>query len=365
MKISFKSLCIVFLVALLGSGFGVYFGSSIYSSANPSSTTSTVAQSVNYGETTVKSSDIKSAVNKAYDTVVRIEAETVTQGFFYQEEVSTNLGSGVIISSDGYIVTNNHVIEGASKVTVYIGDEAYDATLVGTDEKSDIGVIKIEATDLAYATFADSDLVEVGDDAIAIGNALGSGISVTNGIISATDKSVTIENEPMRLLQTNAEINSGNSGGGLFNIDGELIGIVNAKTSSSINSQTSVEGLGYAIPSNMAASIIDDLMTNGYVKNRATMGVTITELTQGMNGFEAGVYITGIQEGSAAEAAGLEMYDRIIGIDDHEVSSYTDLSYYLGEYEVGDTITLTVIRNNEEINVSLTLMENTAATDSE
>lgn len=357
MKISFKNLCIIFLIALLGSGIGVYFGNDIYSRMNPVTENSASGGSVSYGTTTVKSSDIQSAVEKAYDTVVRIEATSTVQGFF-QTETSANLGSGVIVSEDGYIVTNTHVIEDAQQVTVYVGDDAYEATLVGSDTKSDIAVIKIEASGLAYATFADSSQVQVGDDAIAIGNPLGNGISVTNGIISAIDKTVTIENEPMRLLQTNAEINSGNSGGGLFDINGELIGIVNAKTSSSINASASVEGLGYAIPSNTVSSIVDDLMTNGYVRNRATMGVTITELTTSMNGFEAGVYVTEIQSGSAAEAAGLEMYDRIIGIDDVTVSSYADLSSYLNTCQVGDTITLKIIRNNQTIDVDLTLQEN-------
>ena len=361
MKISFKNLCIIFIVALLGSGLGVFFGNDIYDRMNLEKTTdSSHLQNVNYGQTNVISSDLKAAVNKAYPTVVRIQAEVVSQGFFYQEQVSTSLGSGVIISEDGYIITNTHVVEDANKVTVFVDDEEYEATLVGSDEKSDITVIKIEATDLPYATFADSDTVEIGDDAIAIGNALGTGISVTNGIISATDKTVTVNNEPMRLLQTNAEINSGNSGGGLFNINGELIGIVNAKTSTTINSQTSVEGLGYAIPSNTAASIADDLMTNGYVKDRATLGVEVTELDNSINGFEAGVYITGIQDDSAAQKAGLQTYDRIVGIDGNEVESYTDLSYYLNQYSVGDTITISVIRNSEKIDLSLTLQANTS-----
>ncbi len=361
MKLTIKKLCIVFLVALLGSGFGVYFGNEIYSKQSTTVSSSSSSSSlVSVGETTVKSSDLKTAVQTAYDTVVRIQAETVTSSFF-SSETSTSLGSGVIISEDGYIVTNTHVIEDATTVYVYISDDEYEATLIGSDSKSDIAVIKIEASGLTYATFADSSLVEVGDDCIAIGNALGTGISVTNGIISATDKTVTINNETMVLLQTNAEINSGNSGGGLFDINGELIGIVNAKTSSSINSETSVEGLGYAIPSNTVKTIVDELIDNGYVKNRATMGVTITELSEDINGFEAGVYITGITEGSAAEAAGLQMYDRIVGLDGYSISSYTELSYYLNQYSVGDTITLTIIRNNQEIEVELTLQENTSS----
>ena len=358
MKLTIKKLVIVFLVALIGSGFGVYFGNELYSSLN-GSTNSLDTSVVISGETTVKSSDVKTAVQTAYDTVVRIQAETVTSAFA-STETTTSLGSGVIISEDGYIVTCAHVIEDATTVYVYVGNDAYEATLIGSDSKSDIAVIKIEATGLTSATFADSSVVEVGDDAIAIGNALGTGISVTNGIISATNKAVTINNETMVLLQTNAEINSGNSGGGLFDINGQLIGIVNAKTSSSINSETSVEGLGYAIPSNTVSTIIADLIENGYVRNRATMGVTVTSLTESMNGFEAGVYITAIQEGSAAEAAGLQMYDRIVGIDGYSVSSYTELSYYLNQYAVGDTITLSIIRNNEQIEVELTLQENTS-----
>lgn len=355
-SINYKNLLIIFLVALLGGFIGNYGGAKLSQPSNP------VASENGQQTTTLVTkteSDLKSAIEKAYPTVVRIKSSATQIDFFNRESTSAALGSGVILSEDGYIVTNNHVIDGAQEVTVYIGDDLeLPATLIGTDQKTDIALIKVEAHDLPYAKIADSDHIEIGDDAIAIGNPLGSGISVTNGIVSAIHKEITINRETMSLIQTNAEINSGNSGGGLFNINGELIGIVNAKTSSSMSiNSASVEGLGYAIPSNTMVNVVKSLKEFGYYKNRASLGVTISELSQSSNGFEAGIYITSIQANSAAEKANLQVYDRIIKINGEETPTYTRLSYYLNQFEVGDEITLTVIRNNKEMDVKVTLQE--------
>lgn len=357
MKIDFKNILIIFLVALLGGFIGTMGANEINKNENVIKEENTPTQTTIYKE----SSDIKQAIENAYDSVVRITSTQISYDFFNQESKTQSAGSGVIISEDGYIVTNHHVVNGADEVIVHLFDNSsYNAKIVGSDQKTDVALLKIDTNNLAYATFANSDSVEIGDDAIAIGNPLGTGISVTNGIISAIHKEITINRETMNLLQTNAEINSGNSGGGLFNIKGELIGIVNAKSSnSSFFSSATVEGLGYAIPSNTVKDVVNSLQEFGYVKDRPTLGVTISELTSSSNGFAAGIYITDIQSGSAAEKADLHIYDRIIGLNDVEINSYTELSYQLNRYNVGDTITITVIRNNQKLTLDLTLQENT------
>lgn len=355
MKTSLKNLLIVFLVALLGGFLGVYGGNAIYNLDNPTVDTNSDTIKATYSNT--QYSSLKEGISKAYNTVVEVTSDA-TSSFFGQQYESISMGSGVIVSADGYIITNEHVIDGATTITVEdVNGNTYDATLIGSDSKTDIAVLKIDAENLTYAEIADSDSLEIGDDAIVIGNPLGTGISVTNGIISALNKEVTIENETMYLIQTNAAVNKGNSGGGLFDINGNLIGIVNAK-SSSTSSSVSVEGLGYAIPSNTVINIANDIIDNGYVRNRATLGVTITEISQDTAGFPKGVYITSIVEGGAADDAGLQTYDRIVALDGKEVNSYSELSAILNLMSIGDNTTITVIRNNEELTLDITLKEN-------
>lgn len=355
MKTNLKNLLIVFLVALLGGFLGVYGGNAIYNLDNPTVDTNSDTIKATYSNT--QYSSLKEGISKAYNTVVEVTSDA-TSSFFGQQYESISMGSGVIVSADGYIITNEHVIDGATTITVEdVNGNTYDATLIGSDSKTDIAVLKIDAENLTYAEIADSDSLEIGDDAIVIGNPLGTGISVTNGIISALNKEVTIENETMYLIQTNAAVNKGNSGGGLFDINGNLIGIVNAK-SSSTSSSVSVEGLGYAIPSNTVINIANDIIDNGYVRNRATLGVTITEISQDTAGFPKGVYITSIVEGGAADDAGLQTYDRIVALDGKKVNSYSELSAILNSMSIGDNTTITVIRNNEELTLDITLKEN-------
>ena len=294
-------------------------------------------------------------------SVVEIQTEMVTNGSFLQQYVQTGAGSGIIISQDGYIVTNNHVIEDATSITVRTSDgTSYSAQLVGTDSRTDIAVLKIDATGLQPVTFGNSDNLNVGDTAIAIGNPLGElGGTVTNGIISALDRTIVLDNEEMTLLQTNAAINPGNSGGGLFNSRGELIGMVVAKSSGE-----DIEGLGFAIPSNLVSQVAQELINNGYVTGRPALGVTIVNITSsqlamqyGVNSL--GVYISEVSSGSAAEQAGLQVGDRIISVDDRVVESYTDLSSILDDHAVGDTIEILVGRNGTTVTVSLTLQEMT------
>ena len=369
MKLSFKNIIIIFLIALLGGACGTYGTLVInkYTSndaSNTSENSSSVTTEVLYSNQ--EEGSYAKAINKAIDTVVQIstKATSSTTNIFGQSTTSdaTVLGSGVIISSDGYIVTNNHVVEDASEVSVILNNnETYDATIIGTDTKTDLALIKIEATDLAYSSLVDSDTLELGQEVVAIGNSLGKGTSSTNGIISALNREVTINNYTMTLILTNAEVNSGNSGGGLFDMNGNLVGIVNAKIMSQTtsSSSTSVEGMGYAIPSNTVKTIVEELMNNGYVKNRATLGVKVITDNSYLEyyGYEdtKGAVISEVVEGGAAEKAGLKAGDIIIAIDGNTIDSFTDLSKELDNYNVGDTVKVTVNRDSKlkEFNVVL------------
>lgn len=296
------------------------------------------------------SSTIKSVVDQCANSVVEIQTESVTNGSNpFQQYVSSGAGSGVILTQDGYIVTNHHVIEDANSITVRTrsGDE-YNASLVGFDEQSDLAVLKIDATGLTPAVLGDSTTLEVGDLAIAIGNPLGElGGSVTSGIISALDREMTIDGQTMTLLQTDAAVNPGNSGGGLFNANGDLIGIVNAKSSGE-----NVEGIGFAIPISTATDIIDELIANGEVTSRPTLGVSLynveDEMTASQLGVDStGVYIVQIVDGGAADNAGLRSGDRIVSVDGSEVSSASDVRAALNKHKIGESISITVERNGQ------------------
>ena len=372
MKLSFKNIIIIFLIALLGGACGTYGTLTINKYTN--SETTNTSESANSITTEVLYSNqnegsYAKAISKAIDTVVQIstKATSSTTNFFGQSTTSnaTVLGSGVIISNDGYIVTNNHVVEGANEISVTLNnDEIYDATIIGTDSKTDLALIKIEASNLAYSNLVDSDTLELGQEVVAIGNSLGKGTSSTNGIISALNREVTINNYTMTLILTNAEVNSGNSGGGLFDMNGNLVGIVNAKIMSQTtsSSSTSVEGMGYAIPANTVKKIVDELMNNGYVKDRATLGVKVITNNSYLEYYgysdTVGAVISEVVENGPAYKAGLEAGDIIIAINNDTVESFTDLSKELDNYAVGDTVTVTVNRNNKLKEFKVTLGEN-------
>lgn len=302
---------------------------------------------------------VAEAAAKAAPSTVEIQTEITQQsyGMFGGTYTTNAAGSGVIISKDGYIVTNNHVIDGAQKITVKTSDGTeYDAKLVGTDAKSDIAVLKVDANDLTPATLGDSSKISVGDTAIAIGNPLGTlGGTVTDGIISATSRELVVNNESMKLIQTNATINSGNSGGGLFDGNGNLIGIVQSKDSGTSSSGATIEGIGFAIPVNDAMEVAEQLIKNGKVTDRATLGVYLQTLTTQQGNYTPGVYVTNVIDGSGAQAAGLKAYDKIVGADGKEVSSYPDLSAILKTKKPGDTIDLTIDRDGNQIQVTVTL----------
>ncbi|WP_195283700.1 S1C family serine protease [Harryflintia acetispora] len=304
---------------------------------------------------------VSQIVSSVSDSVVEIRTEVPQQNFFMQPVTAQAAGSGVIISQDGYIVTNNHVIDGAQKITVRLkdGEETYDATLVGTDPQTDLAVIKIEAENLSAAVMGSSDSLQVGDETVAIGNPLGElGGTVTNGIVSALNREVTIDGETHTLIQTNAAINPGNSGGGLFNDKGELIGIVVAKSSGS-----GIEGLGFAIPVDKAKTVIEDLIQNGYVTGRGALGVSVIDIQDERSAFmyrvpQLGVYIAGVNESSAAQKAGLKVGDGIVAVGDAEISSSQELKTELEKYSAGETIKLRVLRDGETLPISVTLQEN-------
>ena len=299
--------------------------------------------------------------------VITTEQVVYSQWSWYgQNQVESGAGSGVIISSDGYILTCAHVVDGASNITVTINDKDYTATLVGEDTTSDIAVIKIDANGLTPATVGDSDSLKVGQNVMAVGNPLGElGGTVTGGMISALNRSVTIQGtnstNTMSLIQMDASVSPGNSGGGLFNMNGELVGIVNAKSSSS-----DAEGLGFAIPINDAIKVAQELLENGYVTGRPYLGITYLAVTDaqtaqqlGVNAY--GVYIVDVTKGGPADQAGLKAGDRIVSVDGSEIAAKDDLGTLMQKHAAGDTLAITVARDGQMQTVNVTLGEKTAS----
>lgn len=296
------------------------------------------------------------------DTVVEITTEFVnTSGWF--QYVSSGAGSGVILSEDGYIITNNHVICGedgttpADTITVRLtSGEEYDAKLVGTDSDSDVAVLKIEAKGLTPAICGDSDKLVVGETVLAVGNPLGElGGTQTDGIISALDREIDVNGTSMTLLQTSAAVNPGNSGGALFNMRGELIGVVNAKSSG-----TGIEGLGFAIPINDALNVAEQLMEYGYVRGKVAIGVSFYECEDaltaryyGLPGY--GVYVMELSKGYNENS--LQVLDRVISIDGQEISSFSDISNIVKQHNVGDVLKFQVSRDGKIIEVDVTCYE--------
>ena len=337
--------------------------SSTADSASGSDSSITAASSSGSSLTTEQVADLVSP------SVVVITTEQVVYSqwsWYGQNQVESGAGSGVIISSDGYILTCAHVVDGASTITVTIDDKDYTATLVGEDTTSDIAVIKIDADGLTPATVGNSDSLKVGQSVMAVGNPLGElGGTVTGGMISALNRSVTIQGSSsvntMSLIQMDASVSPGNSGGGLFNMNGELVGIVNAKSSSS-----DAEGLGFAIPINDAIKVAQELLENGYVTGRPYLGITYLAVTDaqtasqlGVNAY--GVYVVEVVKGGPAEKAGLQAGDRIVSVDGTEIASKDDLGTLMQKHAAGDTLSITIARDGQMQTVNVTLGEKTAS----
>lgn len=270
-------------------------------------------------------------------------------------------GSGIIMSADGYIITNCHVVEGASELSVSLYDgRSCDAQLIGKDQATDLAVLKITAQDLTAAEFGDSDQVQVGDIAVAIGDPLGIELrgTMTEGIISAINRNLTIEGRSMTLLQTTAALNEGNSGGPLINCYGQVIGINTAKIGSTYRS--GVEGLGFAIPINTAKEIVDQLISTGFVPGRPSLGVETTVLEYQYRVFydlPEGLYVSNVERNSSAWNTGLRKGDTILSIDGNRIRSQEDLNSVLSGYKSGDTVNILIYRSRRQYQGELVLQE--------
>ena len=353
----------ILICALVGfvSGIGGTF-LTLQLSGGISSNTDVIYQSVvqtNEDGEAVDEMSTVDVVENVKDSIVEITTSKTETTVFLQQYVTSGAGSGVVFSDAGLIVTNHHVIDGADEIKVRLtnGDE-YDAELIASDAQSDLAVLRIDAENLTPVVLGDSDTLNVGESVIAIGNPLGSlGGTVTEGILSAKDREITIDGQSMTLLQTSAAINPGNSGGGLFNSKGELIGIVNAKSSGS-----DIEGLGFAIPINIAKSVVNDLVENGKVSGRITLGITYYEISSITQAMEHGVNVLGllvseVTPNSNAAAAGIQANDVIVEADGEQVTTSDDLRSALSSHKIGDTMTFTVVRDKEYVELSCTLAE--------
>ena len=294
------------------------------------------------------------------NSCVSINASATTNVFGQQAQVMASSGSGFIITTDGYIVTNYHVISGSDtvQVTLYSG-KTYDATVVGGDSEYDIAVLKIDADEeLTPVVIGDSDALNVGDDIAAIGNPLGElTFSMSEGIVSTTNRLINVDGTPFNMIQITAAVNSGNSGGPLFNIYGEVVGIVSAKLSSSSSSEASVEGLGFAIPINDVVNMVYDIMSNGYVTNKPYLAIRAQTFSSSMDPSvpaNSGVYVYSVEEGGAAAKAGLRAGDVIVKIDDTDITAFEDIEALRKSYTAGDTVTVTFYRGSEEMTTELT-----------
>lgn len=316
----------------------------------------TTAEETNSTTGEMSTSDVVAATK---NSVVEITTEIVKTGSFLQQYIESGAGSGVIISENGYIVTNNHVIEDASSITVTLADgTSYSAELVGTDADLDVALIKIDATGLDPAEIGDSSATQAGDKAVVIGNPLGQlGGSVTQGIVSSVSRNVMIDGVSHNVMQVDASINPGNSGGGLFNGRGELVGIIIAK---SVNE--SVEGIGFAIPINDVSDILEDLMNYGYVRGKVSLGMSFVDITNAQTAMmyrvsELGCYVSSVEINSNAANAGFQSGDRITSVNGTSVSTSSDIKTEISKMAVGDTVEFTVERNGRTGTLSLVLEE--------
>lgn len=313
---------------------------------------------------------LATVVEKTANSVVEITQYATTQSLFNNSSSLTpkGNGSGVIISKDGYILTNNHVINGAEKITIRLRNgEEHEAKLVGKDAKTDIAIIKVEADNLSPANIADSSKTLVGDFVMAIGNPLGKlGGTVTYGFVSALEREINLDSSTKNLMQFDAAVNPGNSGGGLFNVYGELIGVVSAKSTG-----YDVEGLGFAIPINDVKQVIDDILEHGYATNRPYLGVSLSNsaYTTGGNPFggsifdlfysqvQYGALVAEVEKDSPADKGGIEANDIIVSIGGKVISSASDATSEIQNYNVGDEVEIGIIRDNRTFTKKVTLTE--------
>ena len=286
---------------------------------------------------------------------------SVTTNFWGYQSTAAASGSGFFISSDGYIVTNHHVIEASDRITVTLfSGESHEARLVGYDESNDIAVLKIEGEGFTPVILGDSDELNVGDDVVAIGNPLGElTFSLTAGKVSAKDREVTFSNAVMMsLLQTDCAINSGNSGGALFNLYGEVIGVTNAKYSGSSSGSASIDNIGFAIPINTLRGILESIIEKGYV-SKPYIGVSVTDTPQEyqLYGLPQGATVRVVEQGSTAETAGVQVGDIITAADGSPITGSRELVKYLRTCQVGQSLRLTIYRRGETLELAVTVGE--------
>lgn len=375
-RLGLKITSLALVCALLG---GLVGGGTAYLVSNSSNSETTEVNVSNRKPTEIqlKTVDGKNPMTDAelyaanVNSVVSINiTATSDPNFFGQTTQTAGAGSGFILTPDGYIVTNYHVVGDADtvKVTLYNGD-SYDAQYIGGDEDYDIAVIKIEATDLPNVTLGNSDSLNVGDHVLAIGNPLGElTFSMSEGIASSVNRAIDVDGTPFNMIQVDASINPGNSGGPLMNLYGEVVGIVSAKYSSYSN--TSVEGIGFAIPISDVQTIITDIMENGQVTDKAYMAIKAGSMTEQMAAqynidVTKGVFVYAVEKGGAGEKAGLQLGDVITKLNDTDITSMSDLSMAKKSYKAGDTVTLTVWRGGQEITLSLTFDQQPQTTGTE
>ena len=358
------ALCFSLLGGIVGA-VGVFFGGR-YLTSNPTSSTLLVGQRepVELDLTAIKSDEIMTAAEvyaKNVKSTVGITT-SITTNFWGYQTTSAASGSGFIITSDGYILTNYHVIDNANEITVTLYDgTSYSAELIGYDASNDIAVLKADASDLTPVVLGNSDLLNVGDTVLAIGNPLGElTFSLTQGIISALDRKVTLSNgTSMDLLQTDCAINSGNSGGALFNLYGEVIGVTNAKYSSSgVSCGASIDNIGFAIPINQIQVIVENIIEKGYIP-KPYIGISIVAVNEEMQsyGLPRGVAVRAVADDGPAKAAGIQGNDIITKIDGIDISSNEDLIDIVNSKEAGDKLSITLYRQGDILEVTLTIEE--------
>lgn len=360
-------ICSIVFSAILGLGGGVIghqlMDGNLLNSQKPESSSNDIAMDQTPIELSQESYNRAAVVQKVYSSVVEITTSAINTSMFMPQQVISGAGSGVIITTDGYIVTNHHVVDGATAIeTTLSNGETYQAKLVASDAQTDLAVIKIDASELNAATFGDSGQLVIGQSVLAIGNPLGSlGGTVTEGIISALDREITIDNESMTLMQISAAVNPGNSGGGLFDEQGNLIGIVNAKVSSD-SSGDPIEGLGFAIPCNLVKEVSGELIDHGYVSGRVELGVTLIHIEDERTAMmyrvsKTGIYILQVVSGSNAANAGLRSGDYLVSINDTKITSTDDVEHILEKTSPGDTLTITIERDERPKTIEIFMAE--------
>ena len=355
------------------SSAGVSDSSSDSSALKESDRTATAVPAASVNGKEITASQIYAA---NVNSTVGITCNVTTTNIFGMTTTGAAAGSGFIVTEDGYIVTNYHVVEGGTSITAEFYDgTSHDAALIGYDEENDLAVLKIDATGLTPVTLGDSSTLAVGETVVAIGNPLGElTFSLTQGVVSALNRSVTLSSDTasgsitMNLIQTDCAINSGNSGGPLFNSYGEVIGITNAKySSSSSSSNASIDNIGFAIPINQVKTIISDIIEKGYV-TKPYLGisvVTVDASAAAAYDMAEGVYVKEVTSGSCAEKAGMKQGDIITAINGTSVASTSELNSVKNQYAPGDTVTVTVDRNGQSVDLSVTLDEQIESADTQ